>query len=379
MNNIIKNGRSVTQFDLENSEGNEIKTYKLLKRKILSEDGIPIGKRKAIHEFLERVAMIKNEDPIKVLYSLYRTGLSLEVIGDKFGYEESNLRYLFNNVLNWKLRDGNDRTPSGIKRREKSQNVSGINEYSKGLYNDTLKKYNQTLNNILETTSIDNKQPDLEHYNKLNGKYRKIIYIISYKFKKTIEETIALIQNLKKSGFSANLIEREINKELETFFVENPDMFVNIKNDDIRYICKKYSYEKYIKKEFNTVEIGKIDENLKSDIQFRLQYSLRNLKGITSRSDLEEKQKDTPESSKKILTNRLDTLTLTLGELYINKKPIDPIRFLIHLYYERKYSMQKVSKYLKNIGINWPRSSLENQKKLFGWELNTKINNKIGW
>lgn len=359
------------KFDIDNNKWVEIKTYKELKRKFYNENWKIKWKRKNIETFLENVKRITWKDPVKYLYELYESWLSVKIIWERFWYKEYNLFYLFNSIFNWELRDCNERTESWIKRREKNKDVEWLKTQRLKNHIKAQEKYKKSVNTIIGWYSIENKKVDLEYFNKLNWKLRKIIYVLSISFNKSIESTIDIIKSLKDLWIWWNTISDNILCNLESFFKENHDFIIDIKADDIYYIWGKYDYDKYKKEEFFQEELWDIDETIEIWNFFKLNHRLSTVIWITSRKELEELQKNTRESNKRKLTNRLDGLSLALKKIYKNNS-IDPIKFLVHLYYEKWYSMQEVSDYLKNMWIDWPRSSLENQKKLFWWEVNKK-------
>jgi hypothetical protein len=311
-------------------------------------------------------------DPIKYIYFLYyKEWFSIKVIANRFNYDKKNLNDFLRFTLWWDLEDANYRTESWKKRREKTNNTSWLESNRNKIHEEALEIYNKKLISILEEIKISDKNKfDKKYLKKLNWKHRKIIYLISIHFKLTIKNSIKLIEDLKTVSGS-RVISREFNKEIDNILLKNNIEKIEISESNIEEINKKYDYKKYKEEEFleNSIDESKIE---KKEEKFRLKYDLFRIKWVCCRKDLEELQRNTPESSKKVLNNRLNMLEQIVNTMYKNNNHIDPIHYLIYIYYEEWFSMWALSKHLKELWINWSRSTLENNKKLFWWSTNNK-------
>lgn len=361
-------------FEAQNTWWEKIRKYNEFKKKIFTSDWNLIWYYQWIYNLLENIQKITKQDPIIHLFDLYKQWLSIKIISQRYNYSDEKLRYLFINIFKWKLRDCNFRTQSWKKRREKNLNISWLKNNWESLHEKTKNSYKNLVKQILESKNQDiNLKFDYNYYSNLNWKTRKIIYIISFHFKISINDTFELLKNIKNAWISAIFIAREINKSLKEFFSNYLQINLIISDSDIRYILYNFSYEKYKKNEFidNNPIINKKSEYINN--KFILKISLKRIQWIKSKEELFKLIENTPESSKSVLINRIEKLNNTLKIIYPNNDYIDPIKFLIYLYYEKQLSMWELSKELEKIWIYWPRSSLENNKKLFNWETNTKL------
>lgn len=311
-------------------------------------------------------------DEIKYLNYLYyneKTWFSVDAIAKRLGHDVDHLYDFLTKILWWKLRDKNERTETWIKRRITSNNIIWLVKNRKNISVIALKKYNTELLSILEENvkigyNLNSNKFNLEEYNKIGWKHRKIIYLMSIKLNIDIKKTIELINKLKKS-ISAKIIAREFNIKLLNFFESNDIEKLDITENNIEEIDNKYTFSKYNEKTYEEVDISKIT---KSDTKFRLTYDTENMKWINSIEALNELQKDTPEHIKKNLIKRLNDLEIVINLIYPNNLDIKGIDYIIYLYHIKKESFKKMSNHLTELWIRWPQGTLEKNVRLFWWE-----------
>ena len=312
-------------------------------------------------------------DPIQYLKHLYyneENWFSVDVIANRFDHDIRHLYDFLNEILWWELRDKNERTETWIKRGNKSLNTTWLTKNRNKKSNNALAKFNNELTFILENDDDNNDdiksnyEFNIEEYNKIDWKYRKIIYLMSIVLNFDIKKTIKTINDLRNI-VSSMVIAREFNIKLLSFFEINGIEKFIITENNIEEIDNKYSFSKYNEVTYEEVDVTIIK---KSDTKFRFNYDKRNMKWIHSIEDLNELQKNTPEHIKKNLIKRLADLEIVINLIYPNNNKISSIDYIIFLYHVKKYSFREMSNHLTELWVKWQQWTLEKNIRLFWWK-----------
>jgi hypothetical protein len=310
-------------------------------------------------------------DPIQYIAYLYYDEWSLLSISDidrrlnnvlwpAYPYKGKKssevLRKRLVHTLWWELRDDNEVTPLRIaKNKQHAPNL-------KSQRLEQLDSLRQTCKSELEKLLTPPSSPPMINYQELNirkWKLRKFIYVLSITW--WIEEyaVLNIIVNLGETSASdtiAHVLWEELSRS-----AEETSWDITIDRNGIEYIRTRFDHNSLNVREKTRqlIDLSSIPWYWQ---EFRLNYSLVWFQWISSMSELESRTRLW------YIYKKMWDLSSILKQIYPN--PVDPIQFLIYLYYQKRWAVKDLHEKLSSLWLNWSASTIYENLRDLGWKLN---------